>query len=187
MVPIIALHARIVFRGLRPDAKEEAVAECIANSLAAYCRLCELGKQDVIYPGVLARFAARQVKDHRLVGGRLNVRDVSSPYCQARKKVVVERLDKFDSELRDWEEVLVEDRRCGPFDLVRTKLDFAAWLRSLPVKKRRIARFLARNETTTAAAERFGLSLGRVSQIRTELLESYRNFVDGGECQVAAA
>lgn len=60
MVPIIALHARIVFRGLRPDAKEEAVAECIANALVAYCRLCELGKQAIIYPGVLARFAARQ-------------------------------------------------------------------------------------------------------------------------------
>jgi hypothetical protein len=83
--------------------------------------------------------------------------------------------------------VLVEDHRCGPFDLVRTKLDFAAWLRSLPVKKRRIAKFLARNESTSAAAEKFALSPGRISQIRSELLASYRNFVGDVDPPAAAA
>ena len=34
------------------------------------------------YPSVLARCAVAQIKDGRLVGGRMNVKDVSSPYCQ---------------------------------------------------------------------------------------------------------
>jgi hypothetical protein len=185
MVPVIALHARIVFRGARPEAEEELVAECVANAFVAYCRLRELGKHSLIYAGVLARFAARQVKDHRKVGGRLNVRDVSSTYCQARKNIVLERLDQLDCETNEWQEVLVQDRRCGPFELVRTKLDFSAWLRSLPLKKRRVAKFLARNETTTAAAEKFGMSPGRVSQIRSELLASYRSFVGDVDPTVA--
>ena len=73
MVPIIATHARIVFRGLGAEARQEAVAECVANALVAYCRLLELGKRDIVYPTCLARFAARQVKDDRKVGGRLNI------------------------------------------------------------------------------------------------------------------
>jgi hypothetical protein len=98
-------------------------------------------------------------------------------YCQAKKGVVVERLDHYDREENAWEEVLVEDRHCGPFDIVRTKLDFAAWLRSLPVKLRRIARTLANGERTHDVAHRFGLSDGRISQVRSELHASWRRFV----------
>ena len=115
----------------------------MANSLVAYTRLYQLGKASLAYPTVLARYAVAQVKDHRLVGGHLNIKDVSSPYCQRRKGIVMERLDKFDNEENAWEEVIIEDRHCGPFDVVRTKLDIRAWLRSLSIRQRRIAKFLA--------------------------------------------
>ena len=56
------------------------------------------GKADLAYAGVLARYGVAQVNDDRRVGGRLNIRDVSSEYCQRRKGVTVERLDKYNKD-----------------------------------------------------------------------------------------
>ena len=84
MLPPIRTHARIAFRHLNPEAREEAVAEVIANACRAFVRLVQLGKTDIAYPGVLARYGVAQVNGGRRVGGRLNIQDVSSKYCQRR-------------------------------------------------------------------------------------------------------
>ena len=134
----------------------------------------------------MARYAVAQVKDGRKVGSKLNVRDVLSSYCQKRKKINVERLDRFDEEENAWAEVVVEDRHTGPADTARVRLDFAAWLRSLPRRNRRIAEFLALGNRTSDAARKFRLSDGRVSQLRGEWAESWRAFVGDGPTPEAA-
>ena len=186
MLPAIRLHAKISFRNHNAEAREEFIEEVVANALQAYVRLVELGKTDVAHPGPLARYGVAQVRDHRRVGGHLNVRDVMSAYCRQHKNLTLERLDKFDKVENEWQEVLVEDRRAGPFDIVRTKLDFAAWLRSLPSKLRRIAKTLANGERTGDVAKKFNLSAGRISQVRRELAQSWRRFV-GDEPDLAIA
>ena len=98
MMPIIETHARVSFRHLDPEAREEAVQEVIANACRAYVRLVQLKKVAIAYPTVLAKYGVAQVKDGRKVGGKLNVLDISSEYCQKRKGVIVERLDQFDDE-----------------------------------------------------------------------------------------
>ncbi len=155
----------------------EAVQEVAANACRAYARLAELGKTDLAYPNVLARFGVAQTRDHRKVGGRLNVRDVLGKYCQTRKGVVVERLDHFDEAENAWLEILVEDRYAGPAAIAATRLDFEEWLQSLPKRLRKIATVLATSETTTATAKRFRLSPGRISQIRKELFHAWQRFV----------
>jgi hypothetical protein len=177
MLPAIRRHARIAFRHLDPEAREEAIQCVVCNACSAIARLAELGKLDVAYATVLARFGVAQVKDGRMTGGHLNCKDVLSPYCRRLKSVTVERLDKFDCTENEWQEILIEDRHAGPFDIVRTKLDFAAWLRSLPGKLRRIAKTLANGERTGDVARKFGLSDGRISQIRSELYASWRAFI----------
>ena len=107
MMPAIARQARISFRHLDPDAKAEAIQDVICNACTAFVRLAELGKLDLAYPSVLARFAVAQVRDGRKVGCKLNVHDVLSPYCRRRKNVVVERLDHFDDEENQWAEAVV--------------------------------------------------------------------------------
>ena len=184
MMPVIETHARISFRHLDADAKEEAVQNCLTNAMVAYLRLYELGKVDLAYPSVLARYAVAQTKDGRVTGNRLCVRDVSSPYAQKTKGTTLERLDHYDREANEWKEVLVEDRHCGPFDIVRTKLDFADWLNSLKRRDRRIAELLALGNHTTDVARRFKVCAGRVSQLRRELQRSWRQFV--GEVPTAA-
>ena len=138
MLPMIRRHARIAFRYIDPDARDEAVQAVVCNAMAAYLRLCELNKTSIAYPGVLARYGVAQVKDGRIVGGRLNGKDASSAYCRRRTGIVVERLDQLDREENAWREVLVEDRYAGPADTARARLDFAAWLRSLPSRLRRL-------------------------------------------------
>ena len=94
MVPAIATYARLAFRHRNPEARQEAVEECLANALVAYVRLVQLGKVNLAYPTVLARYAVAQVNDGRKVGGHLNIGDVMSSYCQRQKKITIERLDQ---------------------------------------------------------------------------------------------
>jgi hypothetical protein len=178
MLPAIVAHARAASRRLAGDDRDDMVQEVIANSFVAFNRLAELNKLNLAYPGVLARYAVAQIHSGRRVGNRLNIRDVASPYAQRMKGIRLERLDRYDPVDQQWQEVLVEDRRAGPFDIVRTKLDFTAWLGSLPSRLRRIAKTLATGERTGDVARRFGLSESRVSQLRREFAASWDDFAN---------
>ena len=176
MLPAIRTYARIAFRNLAPEAREEAVQEVVCNALVAYVRLVELGKADLAYPSVLARFAVAQTRDFRKVGGHLNCKDVLSRYCQRKKGIVVERLDKFDAEDGQWIEAVVEDHHTPVPDQVAFRCDFPAWLRSLPIRNRRIAQALSVGHTTGEVAKRFNVSPGRISQLRQELHRAWQEF-----------
>jgi hypothetical protein len=178
MLPLIATHARIAFGNHDPERREDLVQEAIANALVAFVRLVQLKKADLAYPTVLAKYAVAQINDGRRVGNRLNVKDVSSAYCQRRKKITMERLDHFDDDENTWEEAVVVDTRSAPVpDIVAFRCDFAAWLKSLCRHDRRIAESLALGNRTTDVAKRFEVCAARVSQLRRELAESWREFM----------
>jgi len=174
MLPAIRCHLRVAFRDLDPEARAEAVQEGICNAMIAYLRLYERGKLDRAFPSPLAIFAARQVRDGRKVGGNLNVKDVSSAYCRRLKHIVLERLDKWDRNEEEWLEIVVEDRNATPADVVRVRLDFAAWLKTLPRRDRKVALDLARGNRTGEVARRYDLSDGRISQLRKEMHLSWQ-------------
>jgi hypothetical protein len=176
MLPKIVSYARPAFRDHRAEAREELVEEVVANACVAFKALWDRGRQDIAYPTVLANYGIRQVREGRRVGASLNIKDVLSPYCQRRKNVTVERLDHFDEEENAWCEVLVEDKTAGPAAIAACRLDFAAWLRSLPSKLRKIAKVLASGETTGSVARRFDVSAGRISQIHAELTLAWERF-----------
>jgi hypothetical protein len=184
MLPLIEKHAKIAFRHLNPDAREEAVQETVCNACLAYRRLAELGKADLAYPTPLATFGVRQTMAGRKVGSKLNCRDVAGEYCQRITGLVVERLDRYDPDEAGWAEVLVEDRRAGPAETAIVRIDFSTWLHLLPRRLRRIATFLASGETTNAAARKFSLSQSRISQFRRELYQFWHRF-QGDEAAMA--
>ena len=185
LLPQIVAHAKFAFRHLRGEARQDAIQETIANALVAFVALVRRGKMSIAYPTVLARYAVAQINDGRRVGNRLNVREVLSPYAQRLKGFKVERLDRRDEEDNEWCEVLVEDKTAGPFDIVRTKLDVDAWLHSLPCRDRKVAQFLSLGNRTRDAARKFGVSEGRVSQLRRELAKSWADFTGGNEGNAA--
>jgi hypothetical protein len=178
MLPAIVNHARIAFRQLNPDARDEAVQEVVCNACAAVARLAELGKLDLAYPSVLARYGVAQVKSGRMTGGHLNCQDVSSRYCKRLKGIVVERLDRFDAEEDQWQEAVVQDTRTASVpEIVSFRCDFSDWLANLARRNRRMAESLAIGNCTSDVAKRFKVSAGRVSQLRRELAQSWKRFV----------
>jgi hypothetical protein len=182
MMPAIVAHARFSFRHLRPEAREEAVQGVVCNACAATARLAELGKLDLAYPTILARYGVAQVNDGRMTGGRLNCKDPMSPYCQRLKGVVVEQLDQFDDEENAWAEAVVQDTRSAPVpEIVAFRCDFADWLRTLPRRDRRIAETLALGHRTSDVAKRFKVCQGRISQLRRELEAAWDGFVGEAE------
>ncbi len=114
MLPSIKRHARIAFRYLNPEEKQERVQNVLANTWEALVRLARRGKLDQAFPSVLAKFAEKQTRDHRITGGHMNIKEILSKYCQLNKDVVVERLDRFNEEDGCWEEAVVQDTR-NPF------------------------------------------------------------------------
>ena len=176
LLPMILRYVAPAFRTLSPDAKAEAVQECVANACVAYVRLVERGKESMAFATVLARYAIAQVRTGRRVGGQLNVKDVTSNYAQYRKRFNVSRLDRFDPTESCWKEAVVEDYRTPVADQACFRLDFPAWLKTLPPRERKIARALAEGGRTTDVARRFGVSLARISQLRREFERSWLAF-----------
>ncbi|MGA2031916.1 MAG: hypothetical protein ABSG68_06655 [Thermoguttaceae bacterium] len=139
MLPAIITHAKIAFGGLKPEARQDAIQETVANALVAFVALFRRGKVSLAYPTVLAKYAVAQIRDGRRVGNHLNVREVLSRYAQKHKGFNVERLDRFNEEEDAWLEAVVEDKNAGPAEIARVRVDFSDWLASLKRRDRRIA------------------------------------------------
>ena len=177
MLPRIQQSARFAFRHLRPEARQEAVQEVLANAWRAYARLAELDKVNLAYPTVLARYAITQVNEGRQVGNRRNIAEVLSPRAQRRRGFAVQRLTRFGAEEGGWKELIVEDRHATPADVVRVRIDFAAWLKTLSRRMRRIAELLAEGHRAVDVARRFQVSRARISQVQRELKYSWQAFI----------
>jgi hypothetical protein len=185
-LPAVVARAKFSFRHLRGQDYQDAIQETIANALVAFVALVRRGKLSIAYPTVLARYATAQVADGRRVGSSLNVHEVLSGHAQRNKGFKVESLDHYDEEEDQWQEAVVQDTRSASvFDTVAFRCDFADFLDQLPRRNRRIAEYLSLGNRTRDAAHKFGVSEGRVSQLRRELSESWKEFTGGNEGNAA--
>jgi len=176
MLPTIRRSVLGAFRRLHGDDRDEAIQEAIANACVAFMRLAQQGREDRAFPTVLARFAVTQVRGGRRIGSGLNSRDVLSPVTWRQRRCTVDRIDRFDQNEQVWKEAVIEDPRTSVIDQVCFRIDFPEWLKRLSARDRRIARSLAFGDTTGQVAKQFGISPGRVAQLRRELHESWRQF-----------
>jgi hypothetical protein len=166
MLPAICRQANMALRQLRGEFRDEMIQEVIANTFLAWVRLVKQGREQVARPTPLTNYALRQVRAGRRTGCRLNGQDVLSPYARRIRNLTIERLDQRIDLTDDWNQQLIEDRTAGPAETAAARLDVQAWFRTLSSRNRRIAKALAKGETTCAAARQFGLSPGRISQLR---------------------
>ena len=82
LLPLIRSQAHVAFRCEPFERRRELVAEVVANCWVAFVRLVERGLESIVYATPLTQFAIKQVRSGRRVGTKLNVRDVTSEYCQ---------------------------------------------------------------------------------------------------------
>ena len=176
MLPLIRHLAWLGFRGFTSEAREDAIAEVVANAFSAFARLVSQGKEEIARPTPLAQYAIRQIRQGRRLGTRRNRNDVMCGHAQRARGVSIERLDQFDDHKGAWKEGLVEDRKAGPAEIAAARIDVAAWLQSLSDRNRRIAETLAMGATASDVATEFHLSCSRVSQLRGLLAASWASF-----------
>ena len=185
LLPQIEGQARFAFRHFKPEALDEAVQEVTANSLVAFVRLVDQGREDVASPTSLARFAIRHYFAGRRTGVVSNGRDIHSPICRQRHGVGLQSLFQYDEQEDVWRELLVEDRQATPADVAVTRIDFPEWLKTLSRRDRRIALRLAQGDSTSDVARRFLISPGRISQLRRRFADLWQQF-QGEPCRELA-
>jgi hypothetical protein len=190
LIPIVERQARFAFRG-RPEAdREEAAAEAVAAAYASYVGLKARGRNPVRdFPTALAAYAVLHVKAGRQMGSRNNSTDALSPLAQRKRGFRVEPLPNSFGVARDrlqstndrrrqdeFEEHLRDNTRSAVPDQAAFRIDFPAFLAELGPRDRTLARFLALSNSAQVAADRFGLSEGRVSQLRKTWREWWCRF-----------
>ena len=185
ILPRVETHARIFFRYLKcPGKKDDAVAETVAVAWKWFLRATERGKDVREFAAALASLAARHVRSGRRLCGQEKARDVMSAVAQRSKGFVTHPLidggDGFGGILDD----ALRDNTQTPIpDQVHFRVEVPPWLASLGDRKRRIAEDLMVGGATGEVASRHGMTPGRVSQIRTELMGDWVRYQ--GVCAVA--
>ncbi len=178
IMPAVERHARVYFRGLRcPHRKEEAIAEAVALAWRWCVRLAQRGKDPSAFPSAIAGFAARAVRSGRRICGQEKAKDVLSPRAQQMHNFTVTKLPDYSTLTGNpLAEALMENTETPVPEQVAFRLDFPAWLATLTDRDRRLSTKLALGEKGGQVARAFGLSPGRVSQIRRELHDDWERF-----------
>jgi DNA-binding NarL/FixJ family response regulator len=156
VLPVVQRYAAMHFAN-HPD-RDGATVDAISEAWLG------LQAKPDASPQAIAWYAVRRVKVGRQFAE--SARSITGPNPRRRQKPVREPLDVWD----------VFREGYNPAKIVAIRVDFREWFRNLSKRKQRIVRALAEGDTTTEVAERFGLSLGRISQIRAECSESFRHY-----------
>ncbi len=125
MLPQIRRTIRYAIRRAPRDARDEEMADSIAHAYCGFARLVNQGKGDRAFGTTLARYAVLRVRSGRRVGGRCNVRDLTSPFARRGHGIDVLPLVEQTAGGR-WEEIVVEDRHSSPADIAACRIDFKA-------------------------------------------------------------
>jgi len=189
LLPKLETHARIAFRGIRCPVKQaDKVQECVALGWKWFLRLTEQGKDVFEFPMAFIALVARAVRCGRKLCGQERAGDVLSFVAQARHGFRVERLpastrsphehlyaDPHGQALLDeFEERLRDNTVTPPPDAAAFRVDWPWFLRGLTRRDRDLALFLSLGHSGKAAAAKFGLSPGRVTQLRQRWCREWR-------------
>jgi hypothetical protein len=180
LLPRIENHARICFRHVKcRHRRADFIAEAIALCWKWFVRLAQRGKDAADFCAALCRFAVRAVRSGRRVCGQERARDVLSPLAQQQRGFAVGKLPDFSMlNGNPLQEALFDNRQTPVPEQVCFRLDFPAWLRTLGQRDRQILDDLMQGEHTGAVARKYGISAGRVSQLRREFQRRWLLFVD---------
>jgi hypothetical protein len=154
------------------DTGDEESAERIAEGLAlcwqSWLRQCERNRSPWRYPTAVATYAGRRVRAGRRLTGRHRAAEPwNGRYGAGEGRFARVALESVD------ESMLLAPPGADPAELVRSRLDYRHWLRTLTSAQKRAALILATGESTHATAKRLGVTEGAVSQMRRTLMATW--------------
>lgn len=191
LMPKIETHARIIFRDIRcPVRREDAVQECIALAWKWFLRLKERGKDINQFPMVFVFLVVKAVASGRRLTGMLRMKDVLSERCQRKHGFNVEALPMSTcvsvevlvakprgQEMQDAFEERLQDNGTTPVpDQVAFRMDWPSFFTTLTTRDQKMAEFLSLGHSAKQAAEKFGLSAGRITQLRQRWCQDWLCF-----------
>jgi hypothetical protein len=191
ILPRVEAHGRIYLRNVRcPDRKEELLAEMRGLCWKWFVRLVRRGKDVLSFVSALATYAARAVNSGRRVCGHERAKDVLSPVARRLHNFVVEALPQATSTSHEhlyasphgqalldaFEERLHDNTVTPPPDQAAFRIDFPVWRLTHSERDRRLIDTLMLGGRTKEVSRLFGLSPGRISQKRRQLMEDWRRF-----------
>jgi hypothetical protein len=193
LLPRIELHATIYFRHVRcPQQQADCIAETVAVAWKWFARLAERGKDVFQFPMAFAALVVRAVHSGRRLCGHEKAKDVLSAFAQRRQGFRVEALPQATSTSHErlhatplgqqaldaFEERLRDNTQTPVPDQVVFRIDFPVWRGTRSERDRRVIDELLAGGRTKDVSQKFGLTPGRVSQLRRDFLEDWRRFTD---------
>jgi hypothetical protein len=179
LIPKIRETARFAFRSLNPSDRDEASADLIAATWAAWSGLIKRCRSPLeVGPSGILNFALKYVRSGRTVGnpgagrGRTDLWRRKAQRLGGFKLVSLATAQR-DGDVKAW---IASDNKSTPADHATFLIDFQTWLGRLPERRRRAAELLSQGFGTLEVARRVGLSPGAVSQARTALERNWKEF-----------
>ena len=185
-LPTVRRHAEFSFRRLDDEARDEAVAETVAAAFCIYAHTRHNGKEHIMRRTPLARFAVRDVRNGRHVGGSWeSKRDVMSRVAQRRNGFRVYSLPLANGRPFDcmtapdqpvWKDHLLYDRRTLPVDLAAFRIDWSYFMAKQHDRTRTLLAMLAAGHKQVEVADHLGVTPSAVCQRRTKAAREWAVF-----------
>jgi len=169
--------------------RADFIAEGVGLCWKWFCRAVAKGKDVASFVTAMAKFAARAVRYGRTVCGQQKAKDVMSVTAMRKHGVVVERfgsgrihsqmaasgLENQHQEI-PFEDALAENTVTSIPEQVMFRVDWPRFVERLSHRDRQLMEFLAAGNSNQEAAAKFGLTPGRVSQLRRSWCEAWQEF-----------
>jgi len=201
ILPKIERCARFHFRHISCSARRtDRIAETVGLCWKWFVRLAEQGRDAAEFVTAMATLVARAVNSGRRVGRQESAVDVMSSVTQHRHRFSVESLPistrrsqesiyavvRGQSELDAYEARLAENTVTPVPDAAAFRIDFPRFLGGMSERDRALAMFLSLGHTATRAANKFGVTCGRVTQLRQRWHQNWRRFEgEDADCETA--
>jgi len=191
LLPRLQTHAEISFRHVRcPQARAEKIAEAVALAWRWFLRLKEQGRDVNQFIVTFCRLVVRAVRSGRKITSMHKSKDVLNELAQQRFGFKVERLPASNScpheslysdvsgqEKHDAYEERLQENMVTPIpEQVAFRLDWPRFLASLTRRDQEMAHFLSLGNSNKHASRKFGLTPGRVTQLRQQWLREWKLF-----------
>ena len=159
------------------ERRADLIAEALGLAWRWFRRLAQRGKDGTQFPSPIATFAAKAVNSGRRVCGQEKGRDVLSPLAQRRNGFAVGKLPDFDTlSANPLAEALTDNTQSPVADQAAFRIDFSDWLDTFGSRRRSIIVNMGMGCRTQELADKYGVSEGRISQMRREAAEDWHRF-----------
>jgi hypothetical protein len=132
-------YARWAFRHESPELQEEHNQNAIGIAWDSYLGSCKRGMGKNVSATPLADMAVRATRAGRILGAKLNSRDVTSDYIGRRSQNEVPSVDKLGTEIQ----YIISADNYNPADIAQARHDVTFWLSTMSATYQNVARYLS--------------------------------------------